>query len=344
MVKLDLAMVPKGWEVEKWLHYAKTMHIAVIDSFKEGNIGPAKGKLAGNMANNSSGSIDAETGNYIQQQINLLEFIKMEMSDVAGIARQREGQVSNRETVGGVERANLQSSHITEWLFIIHDDVKKRALECFLETAKIALKGRSKKFQYILSDMSMKVMDIDGDEFAECDYGLVVDNGNGTQDLNSKLDTLAQAALQNQTLSFSSIIKLYNSSSIAEKTRMIEKDEEKLQQQQAQSQQETLQAQQAANQAQLDMKMQELQARDQINIRDNETKLLIAQMGTQIEDDGIQEVDPVKKEELLEKIRQFDAKLILEKEKLTLDKQKHQDDVILKNKQINKQVNRTTSK
>ena len=33
-----------------------------------------------------------------------------------------------------------------------------------------------------------------------------------------------------------------------------------------------------------------------------------------------------------------------EKEKLTLDKQKHQDDVILKNKQINKQVNRTTSK
>jgi hypothetical protein len=80
-------------------------------------------------------------------------------------------------------------------LFTIHDDVKKRALECFLETAKIALKGRSKKFQYILSDMSMKVMDIDGDEFAECDYGLVVDNGNGTQDLNSKLDVLAQAAL-----------------------------------------------------------------------------------------------------------------------------------------------------
>ena len=182
------------------------------------------------------------------------------------------------------------------------------------------------------------------DEFAECDYGLVVDNGNGTQDLNAKLDTLAQAALQNQTLSFSSIIKLYNSSSIAEKTRMIEKDEEKLQQQQSQAQQQQLEAQQAANQAQLDMKMQELQAKDQMNMRDNETKILIAQISSQQIDDGIQEVDPVKKEELLEKIRQFDAKLILEKEKLTLDKQKHQDDVILKNKQINKQVNRTTSK
>jgi hypothetical protein len=76
----------------------------------------------------------------------------MEMADVAGISKQREGQISNRETVGGVERATLQSSHITEWLFSIHDDVKKRALECFLETAKIAMKGRTKKFNYILPD------------------------------------------------------------------------------------------------------------------------------------------------------------------------------------------------
>ena len=66
------------------------------------------------------------------------------MSEVVGITRQREGQISNRETVGGVERATLQSSHITEWLFARHDDVKKRALECFLETAKIALKGKKK--------------------------------------------------------------------------------------------------------------------------------------------------------------------------------------------------------
>ena len=113
------------------------------------------------------------------------------MGDVAGISRQREGQTSSRETVGGVERATLQSSHITEWLFITHDDVKRRVLEALLETTKVALKGRTKKFQYILSDMSMKVMNIDGDEFAECDYGLVVDNSPQTQLLESKLETLA---------------------------------------------------------------------------------------------------------------------------------------------------------
>ena len=183
ILRLDIAKIPKGWNIEKWMYYAKANGLAVEDSFREGNIGAATGKLAGAMNNASSGIIDAEFGNSIQSQINLLEFIKMEMSDVAGISRQREGQISNRETVGGVERATLQSSHITEYLFIQHDDVKKRALECFLETAKIALKGRSKKFQYILSDSSMRVMDIDGDEFAESDYGLLVDNGQGTKEL-----------------------------------------------------------------------------------------------------------------------------------------------------------------
>lgn len=198
------------------MYYAKVNGIAVEDSFKEGNIGAASGKLAGALNNSSSGVIDAEFGNSIQSQINLLEFIKMEMSEVVGITRQREGQISNRETVGGVERATLQSSHITEWLFVVHDDVKRRVLECFLETAKIAFKGRSKKFQYILSDNSMRIMDIDGDEFAEADYGLVVDNSQGTQELAQKLDMLAQAALQNQALSFSTIMRLYNSSSLAE--------------------------------------------------------------------------------------------------------------------------------
>ena len=227
ILELDLAAVPKGWDIEKWLHYAKINKIAVKDSFKEGNIGAATGKLSGMMNNASRGVIDAETGNHIQHHINLLEFIKMEMAEVAGISKQREGQVSNRETVGGVERATLQSSHITEWLFLTHDDVKKRVLECLIETTKIALKGRSKKFQYILSDQSLRVMDIEGDEFAECDYGLVVDNSPQTQLLESKLETLAQAALQNQTLSFGTIMKIYTNTSLAETQRIIERDENK---------------------------------------------------------------------------------------------------------------------
>ena len=345
ILRLDIAKIPKGWNIEKWMYYAKANGLAVEDSFREGNIGAATGKLAGAMNNASSGIIDAEFGNSIQSQINLLEFIKMEMSDVAGISRQREGQISNRETVGGVERATLQSSHITEYLFIQHDDVKKRALECFLETAKIALKGRSKKFQYILSDSSMRVMDIDGDEFAESDYGLLVDNGQGTQELSQKLDMLAQAALQNQTLSFSTIMKLYNSSSLAEKQRIVENDERKIQERNAQAQQQQLEVQQQEAQMKQEAEMAKMELEDTLNQRDNETKILVAQIAASVkvnqgDTDGIQEpMSEEAREKLKEQIRQFNAKLELDKERLNFDKDKAKTDAELKRQQINKKSN-----
>ena len=340
IITLDLAKVPKGWEIDKWMYYAKTNNIAVVDSFKEGNIGAATGKLAGALNNASSGVIDAELGNSIQQSINLLEFIKLEMSDVSGISKQREGQISNRETVGGVERATLQSSHITEWLFITHDDVKKRALECFLETAKIALKGRKKKFQYLLSDGSMKVMDIEGDAFAECDYGLVVDNSSAIQELKQKMDMLAQAALQTQTLNFSTIMKLYNSSSLAEKQRMVEKNEMELMQRQQEAQQQQLQAQQQQAQMEAQMKEADMQLKDQMNQRDNETKILVATISAQssMQDDGIKEPEfsEEAKAKLLENMRQFDQRLKLDRDRLEFDKDKAKIDAELKRKQINK--------
>ena len=348
IIQMDLAKIPKGWDVEKWMYYAKVNGIAVVDSFNEGNIGAATGKLAGALNNASTGVIDAEFGNSIQSQINLLEFIKMEMSDVAGISRQREGQISNRETVGGVERATLQSAHITEWLFVQHEDVKRRALECFLETAKIALRGRSKKFQYILSDNSLRVMDIDGDEFAEADYGLVVDNGQGTQELSQKLDVLAQAALQNQTLSFSTIMKLYSSSSIAEKQRLVEKDERAIQDRAAQAQQQQLEVQQQEAQMKQEIEMRKMEQEDALNMRDNETRIIVANINAQsklqeTEDDGIQEpMSESDRENLREKIRQFNEQIKLDREKLELDRKKAETDARLKEKQINKQRNTST--
>ena len=345
IITLDLAKVPDGWKIEKWLYYAKTNNIAVVDSFKEGNIGAATGKLAGALNNASSGVIDAELGNSIQFNLSLLEFIKGEMSDVAGISKQREGQISNRETVGGVERATLQSSHITEYLFTIHDDLKKRVLDAFLETAKIAIRGRSKKFQYILSDGSTQMIDIDGDEFAECDYGILVDNSNGLQELNQKMDMLTQAAMQNG-YRLSVITKLYTSQSTMEKIRMLENAEAQIQQQQQEQQQQELQQQQQIAQMQQQTAQQEMQFRDEINQRDNETRIIVAEINGKAEaerfammnsdNDGVQAMGEADRAKLIEKQRQFDINMKLERDKLAFSREKAKKDQELKLKQINK--------
>lgn len=359
---MDLAQIPKGWEAEKWIYYAKVNGILVKDSGRVIETGPATGKLAGSLNNASSGVVDAEWGNNIQQYINLLEFIKLEMSEVAGISKQREGQISNRETVGGVERATLQSSHITEWLFTIHDDVKKRVIECFIDTARVAMRGRNMKFRYITPDFATKMIDIDGDEFAENEYGLVADNSSSTQDLNNKIEMLAQAALQNQALTFSAIMKLYSSASMAEKLRMIEQTEQEMQQRAEQAQQQQLQQQQQAAEMEQQTAMKKMEQEDLLNQRDNETKLMVAEINSQAEAerlammnndtnmDGIRD-DERRAEDLAEakedrmlKMKELDEKFKLEREKLNLAKKKQSDDVRLKEKQISKMGSNNSKK
>lgn len=349
ILKLDFAKVPKGWDVDKWMYYIETNGIAVENSFNEGNIGAATGKIAGAMNNASSGVIDGSLGSEIVQYCNLLDYISLKMGDVAGISRQREGQISNRETVGGVERATLQSSHITERLFFKHDSVKRRVFECLLETAKIAMRGKGiQKFEYITSDGAKKIMEIDGDEFAECDYGLIVDNSTGIQELNQKMEMLAQAALQNQLLDFSTIMKLYSSTSIAEKQRMVEanearKREEMQRQQQMQQQQFQQQLEQQAIDAEATRQLQM-----QMHQEDNETKIIVAEINSQAEADRLALMNEdnqitkdqkfaLEQDKLEQQIKEFEATIKQQQDELALKRKAQEDEVRLKEKQIAQQ-------
>ena len=106
-----------------------------------------------------------------------------------------------------------------------------------------------------------------------------------------------------------------------------------------QAQQEQLQAQQQAAEMEMQAKQQEMQLKDMLNQRDNETKVLIAtiQANSNVED-GIQEPEYSQeaKDRLFEQMREFDARLQLDKERLSFEKSKAATDAKLKEKQINK--------
>lgn len=339
LINMDLARIPAGWEPEKWMYFAKQNGFIVTDSFKEGNIGIAKGKLAGGIANTPL-VVDVELGNSIQYMINFLEYIKNEMGDIVGITPQRQGMISNRETVGGVERATIQSSHSTRWYFAKHDDTKKRVMSCFLENAKIAFRGKSKKFSYIMPDNSHIILDIDGDNFAECDYGLIVDNGYDMQALNQSIDQMSQAAMQNGMLTFSSFLKLKENSSLADKIHIIEDNENEARQRAEQSQQQQMQMEQQKNQIDMQMKQAEMKQTDEINQRDNDTKIFIAKLSAKKEaelkamdndGDGIIDNyngDEIEREKLRNDLIKFNKNLELENDKLRLqEKIAHENNV-----------------
>ena len=331
LVDVDLATIPETWKIEQWMFFARVNHIAVRDSFREG----ANGKIAGALNNNSQRIISDAMGNYIQELMNLAAYIKTELGEMVGITRQREGQISNRETVGGVERSVLQSSYITERYFAWHNDTKRRAIEMFVETAKIAFRGRKISFRYKLSDGSMRLMEFDGDEFAENCYGIVVDGSSDIKNLDQKLEGLAQAGMQNGALALAAIMKFWDSSlSLSEKTRIIEKSEKQMQERQAQAQQQQMQMQQQQIEAQLAQKQAELQAQAAMNSENNETKILVAQIQAENKlqvaqtpstsgDDGIPTLSPDVKAKLDEQIREFNLNLKQDDKKIAVQKERN---------------------
>ena len=89
------------------------------------------------------------------------------------------------------------------------------------------------------------------------------------------------------------------------------------------------------------MEQAKMQQEDILNQRDNETKILIAQMqaySKNRDDDGIiePEYSQEAKDKLMEQIREFDQRLKLDRERLEFDKDKARTDASLKRQQINK--------
>lgn len=328
ILEMDLSLKPKDWSPEKWVYQARVNKILLKDSFNEGMKGAATGKLAGGLNNASKGVIDGELGSSIQYYMELCEFIKNSMSDLVGISRQREGNIANRETVGGVERSTLQSSYITEWLFQLHDDTVRRVLTAFIETAKVAFMGKTKKFKSILSDGSVKLFVIDGDEFALSDYGIVMSNSSDTMKLNSTIEANAQAAMQNGKATLSTLMKVAGTKSISQKIRIMEIAEqqamEQAQQQAQQEQQANLQIEQMRQQ----LEQMKLQQQDMLNQRDNDTRIEVAKINSQAEylrlgvyaeendEEIIKEKYRIMQAELDEQKRQFDAQLEFKRKEL----------------------------
>jgi hypothetical protein len=320
ILEMDLSKKPSGWDTMKWLSYAKNYGIMFVDPTQEINKGPATGKAAGTF-NTTGRVLDVNTGNYIQQHINLMEFIKAEMSEIIGITPQRQGAVSSNETLGGVERAVIQSSNSTEWWFRKYESVQIRALTILLETCKIALKGNKLKLQYILDDFSAEIFEVDGDEFAEMDYDIFVSTEQQTKEMQQALNQMAHAFMQNGG-SMGVVMDILFSNSMADKRKRIElaefekgQNEQAMQQQQQEMQQQALQA--SAEEKNLEREL----TRYTVDAN-NATRISIEEMKAGIVDKEMQLTQSVNKESLLLEIKRLQQEMEQHNDKVDIEKNK----------------------
>lgn len=306
--EMDIATKPDDWDIEMWMYYADVLGWSIKDAFNEGKKGQATGKIAGNL-NNQTKVLDANAGNYIQQLVMMLQYIEKQMGQIAGVNEQRQGQVDNRETVGGIERAVTQSSHITEKWFFVHEETKKRVLLALLDTAKQIWKNKkSKKINFIMDDMSRATMDINGEDFSSTEYDIFISDSSDDLKIRQTLESLAQAYVQNGG-SMTLPIKILRSDSITQMAKQIEEEEAALQQRQSEAENKKIESDQAIQQAILQDKQAERKFQYWKVEKESEVKLQIA---------GMQPAEDT----------------TIDEEKLNLDKQKLDNEKIVKDKEF----------
>lgn len=285
VVNMDITQIPKSMNISpaKWMHYLSSVGVNFINPYEEGwNI---PGREGGKPAQfNQITALDLTMSNVIAEYIQLMDKIEELAGTISGITQQREGAVSSSEMVGNVERAVVQSSHITEPLFWVHNQCKRRVLNMLLNTAKGAWEDTGKqKLQYIFDNGERAFLDITPKFYYEDMDVFVSDTSKDLENIQ-KLQQLIQPAMQNgaSLLEAAEILTNDNFNIIKQKLKDMQTRQEQIQQQQQEAEaQQQQQLQQMQNEAkQQELMLQEAQMdlqRYQID-QDNQTKIAVAQI------------------------------------------------------------------
>ena len=249
IAQFDINMIPKKWDMDKFMYYIEGTGIAWVDYNKEGIMLSPQHQSVLDMSIKTIG-----------QYISLLESIMMEWEKISGVNRQRQGTIGQYEGKGSSQQAIMQSSHITEDLFRKFAQLEQRELQGLLDYSKEAW-VTGKKATYVMPDMSTETLEINALDHMESEYGIFVSNAGDDQSRLKEAKQLSQAMIQNgmppsQVLD---LLDTNNLASIKSKMRKAEKAGQQLQK-----------AQQEAAQQQDAMRMQMEQRSEQVSLIEKE--------------------------------------------------------------------------
>lgn len=359
VVTMDITQIPKSMNIDvaKWMHYLGALGVNFVNPYEEGWDIP--GREGGKPSQfNQITALDLTMANTIDQYINLMDKIESMVSEITGVTKQREGAISSNELVGNVERSVVQSAHITEPLFWVHNQVKKEVLSMLLNTAKFAWKDSDKRcVHYVLDDATRAFLTLNDDFFYE-DMDIFLDDSTKNQQQLEALKQLMQPAMQNgaSLLDIAEIITMDNINMIKNRLEDIEQkrmeQQQALEEQQAQREQQMIQMQNEVKEEELMIKEAEMDLEKYKIDADNATKITVAQLqayrGLEDQDqndNGIPDVVEIgnqalqqqkinadiatKQLELNNKAREVEMKKEIENKKLQLekDRMKHETDL-----------------
>lgn len=287
VINMDITQIPKSMNItpDRWMHYLSSVGVNFINPYE--NQWGIPGREGGKPATfNQITSLDLTMSNVIAEYIQLMDKIEQLAGTITGITEQRQGAINTTELVGNVERSVLQSSHITEPLFLVHNQCKKHVLTMLLNTAKgVWEESGKKKLQYVFDNGERAFLAITKQFYYEDMDVFVSDTSKDAENI-AKLQQLIQPAMQNgaSLLEAAEVLTNDNFNIIKQKLKDMQDRQDQLQQQQQEAQQQqAMQLQQMQNEAkeqELMLKEAEMDLQRYKIDADNQTKIAVAEIST----------------------------------------------------------------
>lgn len=270
---LDLSMIPDNMDLEKVLYYLEEMDIDLFNPLQNAE------KPGSYQRGKITGSTSRSNMQHIMNYVALLDAIDQQIAEVAGVTRQREGQVSSGEAVTNAQENILRSATITEaTYFQPHFKLWEKVLDTSLSLAAACWQNKSILKQYILDDLSVATLEIGPSDLQNADFGVFLSNHIKDHEVFETMRAMIQPLIQNDKAKMSDIIKMIKATSTQDLANQIEASEELAMQQQQQEMQMQMQLAQDQLKADQIENEKERQLKREIALLESETDIRLKEM------------------------------------------------------------------
>lgn len=209
LMNINAIPTDSGIDLKKWQYFFESTPFMWYNPDEEG--------MNQSDVNTIAKTLDLSLASDIQKYIQLADYLEQKCGKSVGITDPVLGQTSVSERVTNNQQNLVQTSHMLEPYFDLHNCIKKNVLQGLLDLAKVAYSTSDKKFiSYILDDMSQEMLQMDINLLNESTLGLFMEDSSMSEEIKQTIQQLAHAAMQNQKIELSDVLKVIKQDSIQE--------------------------------------------------------------------------------------------------------------------------------
>lgn len=209
LMNINAIPTDSGIDLKKWQYFFESTPFMWYNPDEEG--------MNQSDVNTIAKTLDLSLASDIQKYIQLADYLEQKCGKSVGITDPVLGQTSVSERVTNNQQNLVQTSHMLEPYFDLHNCIKRNVLQGLLDLAKVAYATSDKKFiSYILDDMSQEMLQMDVNLLNESTLGLFMEDSSMSEEIKQTIQQLAHAAMQNQKIELSDVLKVIKQDSIQE--------------------------------------------------------------------------------------------------------------------------------